>query len=90
MNIKQLIEHAITEDMPEGDITTDSLEIQSSPGRAMVGIGVCVGLSFLYWLFFSSSLSVGKYGVLHPVLAAWAPNILIGLLAVYLIRKVHA
>jgi len=56
----------------------------------MMGVGVCIGLSFLYWMFFSSSLSVGKYGVTHPLFAAWAPNILIGLLAVYLIRKVHA
>lgn len=34
MNISTLIKNAIAEDMPEGDITTDSLGKTNSPGRA--------------------------------------------------------
>ena len=39
-------------------------------------VGICLFLSFAYWAFFSSGLTLGRHGFIPPVLAAWAPNII--------------
>lgn len=56
-------------------------------GGAIANVGICLGLVFLYWIFYSSSLTMGNYGYLPPFLAAWTPNFIMGGLSVYLIRK---
>ncbi len=45
-------------------------------GGTFLNIGLCIGLSFLYWVSFSSALTLGKHGVLPPIVAAWMPNFL--------------
>ncbi|MBN21365.1 MAG: LPS export ABC transporter permease LptG [Bdellovibrionaceae bacterium] len=37
-------------------------------------LGICLGITFFYWLFFSIGLSMGKSGVLPPWLSAWGPS----------------
>lgn len=44
-------------------------------GGAFYGIGLCLVLIFLYWVVYSSSLTLGKHGALEPWLAAWSSNI---------------
>ncbi len=58
-------------------------------GGAMLGIAICLGLVFVYWIFYSSALTLGNYGHIPPIAAAWAPNILMGLGAVHLIRRLR-
>ena len=43
-------------------------------GGAFVNVGICMGLAFLYWVMFSSSVTLGKHGLIPPMLAAWGPN----------------
>ena len=53
----------------------------------MVNAGMCILLTFVYWVFYSSGLALGKYGSLSPFISAWLPNIVMTLLAVnFLVR----
>ena len=59
-------------------------------GRAsgsMFSIGVCIASAFFYWVTYSASLSLGKNGVLPPLIAAWAPNVLMGGAAIYFLLR---
>lgn len=60
---------------------------KSRSGGNMLSIGVSIIVAFSYWVIFSASLSLGKHGTLPPVVAAWAPNILMGSLATYLLLR---
>jgi LPS export ABC transporter permease LptG len=62
-----------------------------STGRrgAMYGVGVGIVLAISYWVAFSVSAALGAGGVLTPALAAWAPNVLFGAGAVYLLLTVR-
>jgi lipopolysaccharide export system permease protein len=50
-------------------------------------LGLCLGVTFFYWLFFSVGLSLGTNGVLPPLLSAWLPSIIFGALAAVLITR---
>jgi lipopolysaccharide export system permease protein len=56
-------------------------------GGAMRNVGVCLGLVLLFWIFYSSSLTLGNYGHLPPILAAWMPIVLMSALAAFFIRR---
>jgi len=56
-------------------------------GGIAVGLGISIGLSFVYWGFIQSSRAYGVAGILNPILAAWLPNIVFGILGVILILK---
>ncbi len=56
-------------------------------GGAFVGIGICVGLAFTYWAGYSSAITLGKHGVMYPIVAAWAPNIAGLALAIFLLLR---
>lgn len=60
---------------------------RSRSGGTMLNVGICLGLVFLYWIFYSSALAIGKYGQIPPLFAAWFPNLFMGFLAFYFIRK---
>ncbi len=44
-------------------------------GGFALNAGLCVGLAFVYWTFYSSGITLGKYGAISPILATWVPNI---------------
>ncbi|MFZ4404437.1 MAG: LPS export ABC transporter permease LptG [Pseudobdellovibrionaceae bacterium] len=56
-------------------------------GGSMANIGICLALVFAYWILYSSGLTLGQHGHLPPVLAAWAPNFIMGGLAVWILIK---
>ena len=56
---------------------------------ALYGIGTGLVLAITYWLMLSVSGALGAAGVMSPVLAAWAPNILFGAAAGYLVLTVR-
>src|SRR5262245_7448238 len=56
---------------------------------AMYGIGIGIVLAISYWFLFSVSAALGTGGVLVPTLAAWAPNLLFGAAAVYMLLTVR-
>jgi lipopolysaccharide export LptBFGC system permease protein LptF len=56
---------------------------------AMYGIGVGIVLAILYWTAISVFGAVGSGGLMSPALAAWAPNIIFGCVALYLLLTVR-
>jgi LPS export ABC transporter permease LptF/LPS export ABC transporter permease LptG len=56
---------------------------------AMYGIGVGIVLAIAYWVAISVFAALGTGGVMTPVLAAWAPNLLFGAGAGYLLLTVR-
>lgn len=60
---------------------------RSRSGGTMMNVAVCLGLVFVYWVFYSSGLTLGQHGQVPPLLAAWAPNILMGGAAAVVLAK---
>ena len=56
---------------------------------AMYGIGVGIVLAMIYWVMISIFAAFGASGVLDPMLAAWAPNLIFGAAAAYLLLTVR-
>jgi LPS export ABC transporter permease LptG/LPS export ABC transporter permease LptF len=56
---------------------------------AMYGIGAGIVLAILYWTAISVFGAIGAGGLMAPALAAWAPNIIFGCGALYLLLTVR-
>jgi LPS export ABC transporter permease LptG len=56
---------------------------------AMAGIGIGIALALVYWTTIQLFAAMGSGGLLAPVLAAWAPNLLFGAAAAYLLLTVR-
>jgi len=56
---------------------------------AMYGIGVGIVLAIVYWVTISVFAALGTGGLMAPALAAWAPNLLFGAAAAYLLLTVR-
>ena len=56
-------------------------------GGVAKDLGLCLATTFLYWLFYSISLSLGVNGVLPPWLSAWLPSGIFLTLALGLIAR---
>jgi len=56
---------------------------------ALYGIGVGIVIAISYWVAFSVFAALGTGGVVAPMLAAWAPNLLFGAGAAYLLLTVR-
>src|SRR5688572_13728898 len=56
---------------------------------AMAGIGVAIGIAIVYWTTISVFAAMGAGGVMAPALAAWAPNLLFGAGALYMLLTVR-
>jgi lipopolysaccharide export system permease protein len=52
-------------------------------GGVMLGLGLGLLFSFLYWGMIQVSKAFGYVGALNPFLCAWLPNIIFGLVAIY-------
>jgi LPS export ABC transporter permease LptG len=63
--------------------------VMTGRGGAMAAIGVGIGLALTYWIAISVFAAMGTGGLVAPVLAAWAPNMLFGAAAVYLLLTVR-
>jgi lipopolysaccharide export system permease protein len=59
-------------------------------GGAAKDFGLCLGVTFFYWLFYSVGLSLGTNGALPPWLAAWLPSSIFVALAATLIARRNA
>ncbi len=63
--------------------------VTMGPRGALYGIGVGLALACTYWITMSVFGAIGSAGMLAPMLAAWAPNLLFGGLAGYLLLSVR-
>ncbi len=56
---------------------------------AMYGIGIGIVLALIYWVMISVFAAFGAGGLLDPMLAAWAPNLIFGAAAAFLLLTVR-
>ncbi len=56
---------------------------------AMYGIGAGIVLAIVYWTAISVFAAIGAGGLMAPALAAWAPNVIFGCAAMYLLLTVR-
>ena len=56
---------------------------------AMYGIGIGIVLALVYWVMISVFAAFGVGGLLDPMLAAWAPNLIFGAAAAFLLLTVR-
>ena len=56
---------------------------------ALYGIGIGIVLALSYWVVISIFSAIGSAGLLAPLLAAWAPNVIFGGSALYLLLAVR-
>jgi lipopolysaccharide export system permease protein len=61
----------------------------SARGGAAYGIGISLGITVFYMVLFRVTGAAGVAGWIHPDLAAWAPNALFAVAAVWLIARVR-
>jgi lipopolysaccharide export system permease protein len=59
-----------------------------SSGIAL-GIGLSIGIGFVYFIINSVLISFGQTGVLSPLISAWAANFIFALSAIWLTLKMH-
>ena len=52
---------------------------------ALYGIGIAIVIAIVYWAVLGIFEALGNNALLHPALAAWAPNLLFGAAGLYLI-----
>lgn len=72
-------------------VTLLAVPFAATTGRsgAMYGIGIGIALAIVYWTALTLFGALGSAGVMSPMLAAWAPNILFGAAAVYMLLTVR-
>lgn len=56
---------------------------------ALYGIAVGIVLAVVYWITINAFSAIGSAGMMPPLLAAWAPNLLFGAGAAYLLLTVR-
>jgi LPS export ABC transporter permease LptG/LPS export ABC transporter permease LptF len=54
---------------------------------ALYGIGLGIVIALSYWILISAFVAIGRAGLLPPILAGWAPNVLVCGLAGYLLLR---
>jgi lipopolysaccharide export system permease protein len=68
------------------------LAIPFSVGRRREGsvakdLGICLLVTFLYWLTYNLSMTLGKNGTITPWISAWIPSVIFMGLALFLIFR---
>ena len=63
--------------------------VTTGPRGALYGVGVGISIAYAYWVILSVCGAIGAAGLLAPSLAAWAPNILFGASAGYMLLTVR-
>jgi len=65
------------------------LAVSNPRSGAAWGVAVSLATTFVFLLMVQLSKAVGAGGILPPTFAAWFPNILFGLAAIWLMRRVR-
>jgi lipopolysaccharide export system permease protein len=58
---------------------------QDRGGSLSWAIAMGLGATFAYWMTAGIMRSLGQFGVIPPIMAAWMPNLLFGLIGTYLL-----
>lgn len=63
------------------------LAVASRRSGKMMGFGIAIFISFVYWGGISVCRALGRGGIVPPILAAWGANILFGGIGLYLLHR---
>lgn len=66
------------------------LGIQNHRSGKAAGFSLSIGVILLYYIVLSAGKTMGQKGIVPPVVAVWAPDILFLLIGIYLFRKTTA
>ena len=66
------------------------LGIQNRRSGKAAGFSTSIGVLLCYYIVLSAGRTLGEKGILSPLVASWAPNLLFVILGVYLFRKTAA
>lgn len=58
-------------------------------GGHIMSIGLCLALAFVYWVLYSSGVTLGQHGSLPPIVAAWGPSALMGAIGGWLTLRLR-
>jgi lipopolysaccharide export system permease protein len=64
-----------------------SLLPRTSRANRSWGVGLCIVWFVIYYALLSLGKALGDKGILHPLVALWLPNIIVGLVSLHLFRK---
>jgi LPS export ABC transporter permease LptG len=72
-------------------LTLIAIPFSFTTGRrgALYGIGLSILMGIVFWFFLALTKSLGYLEILNPFLAAWTPNIIATLVALYLLFKLR-
>jgi len=55
---------------------------------AFSSIGLCIGISFIFYVLFAVSIALGKINVIPPFMAAWITHVIFGGVALHFIARI--
>jgi len=86
---RQLVDLHIKFSMPASCLITciigAPLSVRFPRGGRMMGIALSIVIIFIYYFLISIFRAMGLIGVVSPILAAWAPNLFMGVLGALLV-----
>ncbi|RAP24027.1 hypothetical protein DID73_01830 [Candidatus Marinamargulisbacteria bacterium SCGC AG-343-K17] len=65
-----------------------AVSFQPHRRSSAMGMGLSIIIILTYYIIYSFGLAFGINSVIPPILAAWTPNIIIGIVSIYLLNKV--
>ena len=65
-----------------------AVSFQSHRRSSAMGMGLSIIIILVYYIIYSFGLAMGINNILPPIIAAWAPNLLVGGVSVYLLNRV--
>jgi len=65
------------------------LSVTAPRSGKMIGIAYSFGVIFVYYNLMSIGRSFGKNGILHPIMGAWCPVLVIGIIGILLLFNVE-
>jgi len=65
-----------------------SLSVGGKAGGGLFAAGLGLFISFVYWLMYTFSLSMGYAGIVPPAISTWLAPIMLGMTAYYFFRNI--
>jgi lipopolysaccharide export system permease protein len=64
-----------------------AVSFQPHQRSSAMGMGLSIIIILTYYIIYSLGLALGINNLLSPIIAAWLPNISVGIVSVYLLNK---